>query len=323
MQRTENSNTQQNAKSSADDVNSANQPSPRTTCEACAGIDLVDQMEVIDKTGFHYAMVRCRDCGLIQIDRCINEGSAQAVQWEGLFYEDFPKPKPKSWETVYDTVLARLPAYGASSGQLLDVGCSFGRVLLRAITAGFEVCGVDLSEVVLRYLREEHNIAGFKTTAEAAQAMGPFDVITCLETIYYMRNPFEELCRLRDMLKPNGILVIKSRANRTWLFRISACWRRVRGRKLVLTYGDRLHGYTCGGFYSFTTRNLRRMLARAGFTVLGRFGEDDPIPLTRNVCTWPTKLIRMFLTKMAGPIVIITRGRWDASLGVTLYATRQ
>jgi SAM-dependent methyltransferase len=78
-----------------------------------------------------------------------------------------------------------------------------------------EVVGIDLSEASLaheRFLQERHGLASLKLfrgdLLDASSLGGRFDVILCTGVLHHMEDPGAGLAALRDVLAPDGVMVL-------------------------------------------------------------------------------------------------------------------
>ncbi|MCH9056404.1 class I SAM-dependent methyltransferase [Synechococcus sp. PCC 6716] len=111
---------------------------------------------------------------------------------------------------AFDQVAARIQALGCC-GQALDVGCGAGRSSRFLKSLGLEVTGLDVSEAMLTYARQQ-DPHGHYVQSNANHpfpfADGQFDVFLStwmvLEIADYatLINVMAEICRV---LKPNGV----------------------------------------------------------------------------------------------------------------------
>lgn len=110
-------------------------------------------------------------------------------------------------------ILAAIPR-GAS--RALDVGCGEG-TLCRALRAHVpHVVGIDLDQASLAQASSaggdiEYLHGDFPTQSFGAQ---PFDLIACVATLHHM-DIDAGLARMRDLLRPGGVLVIVGVARRS------------------------------------------------------------------------------------------------------------
>ncbi len=94
--------------------------------------------------------------------------------------------------------------------KVLDVGCSAGQFLhaLRGLVG--ERVGLELSADEVSFIRKR---LGFKVYDEPIESVsiaeGPFDLITCLQTLEHVEHPVEFLKHLGKNLKQNGYLYLE------------------------------------------------------------------------------------------------------------------
>jgi len=94
------------------------------------------------------------------------------------------------------------------AGDLLDVGCAFGRFLERA-RAHYRCEGMDISAYALGIARER--LAGIPLHQSSLEAFAPgrtFDVVTCFDVLEHVPDLDLALRRLRALLRPTGILAV-------------------------------------------------------------------------------------------------------------------
>ena len=96
------------------------------------------------------------------------------------------------------------------TGRLLDVGCGKG-ALLRAFSnfaPSWTLAGAELSDKTREVVE---SIAGVEALYVGApeQIPGSYDIVTMIHMLEHIPGPVEYLSRLRDRLKPGGLLVIE------------------------------------------------------------------------------------------------------------------
>ncbi|WP_433921841.1 class I SAM-dependent methyltransferase [Paenibacillus taichungensis] len=99
--------------------------------------------------------------------------------------------------------------------KVLDLCCGMGRHSLALADAGFQVTGIDLSDVLLREARNmdtEHRVEWYHADMRELPLKGGFDAVVNLFTSFgYFREDGEQLRVLRvihRMLKPGGSYII-------------------------------------------------------------------------------------------------------------------
>ena len=95
--------------------------------------------------------------------------------------------------------------------RVLDVGCSFGQLVYWLEKAGATCTGIDISDVGVDWGRK--NLGLDLRQASVLDWNGPagsFDVITLIDVIEHLTDPVTMLERIRHLLKPGGLLYIKT-----------------------------------------------------------------------------------------------------------------
>jgi ubiquinone/menaquinone biosynthesis C-methylase UbiE len=98
---------------------------------------------------------------------------------------------------------------------LLDAGCGTGNLLatIRRRRRAIALHGIDFSEAMLRRARVKVPDAQFlpgDLNAELPYSDKSFDVVTCVNVLYAVRQPERTLAELKRVLKPGGTLIISS-----------------------------------------------------------------------------------------------------------------
>lgn len=99
--------------------------------------------------------------------------------------------------------------------KVLDLCCGMGRHSMALVEAGFEVTGVDLSEVLLREARRndpEHRVTWLQADMRKLPLTGGFDaVVNLFSSFGYFKEDREHIQVLREIkrvLKPEGRFII-------------------------------------------------------------------------------------------------------------------
>ena len=95
--------------------------------------------------------------------------------------------------------------------RVVDIGCGGGILTESMAEAGATVTGIDMADgplTVARLHQVESGVAVdyLQTTAEeiAAERPGKFDVVTCLEMLEHVPDPFEVIRSCHTLVKPGG-----------------------------------------------------------------------------------------------------------------------
>jgi len=92
-------------------------------------------------------------------------------------------------------------------GRLLDIGC--GRGLASAFFAqlGYEVSGIDVSPLSVKWTGER-GIRAALVDLDTEPIEGQYDIIVCLETLQYLRDPVAALHKMRRALALGGEIIV-------------------------------------------------------------------------------------------------------------------
>jgi len=94
--------------------------------------------------------------------------------------------------------------------SVLDVGCSTGHFLDALKGLVKTRVGLELSKDEVAYIRNNLNFPVYNVPiAEANIKEGPFDLITCFQTLEHIDDPLSFLKELHKHLKPGGYLYLE------------------------------------------------------------------------------------------------------------------
>lgn len=206
----------------------------------------------------HTRVFRCerRECDLqFSSPQLTDHELAQA--YASLYYRaDGSKPVLENTPEVdIRHLLDRLSRhFGSPAGKrVLDYGCGIGTLLKVANGLGARATGVEQSGTAREAIERE----GFATVYPDLEALrraepgSQFDWIVLCEVIEHLRRPWEDLEKLRPLLKPSGDLILLTPNFDALRSRLSgARW----DQRLNLTH-----------LYYFTPHSLAAVLRRAGF----------------------------------------------------------
>jgi ubiquinone/menaquinone biosynthesis C-methylase UbiE len=144
----------------------------------------------------------------------------------GDLYAKFASGYDAHWTAfnarTHAQVLARLP-HDLTGKRLLDLVCGTGSLTARIIArhpAVASITGVDASASMLRQARARR-IAATRTGQVAWVWQRPdaldfrpatFDIVVCVNTFHYFREPVAMLRRIRRVLRPDGLLILEDYA---------------------------------------------------------------------------------------------------------------
>jgi 2-polyprenyl-3-methyl-5-hydroxy-6-metoxy-1,4-benzoquinol methylase len=160
-------------------------------------------------------------------------------------------------------------------GKVLDVGCSTGVFASQLAAAGYQALGSDISayacEQAAEALGPERVFAG-PLEAFADELEGSLDAITLMDVIEHFDDVVHPLETMRAMLKPEGVLFLRTPTLSSPFYKVADLSYRLSARR----YTDAvLKIYHAEHFFFFNERSIRQLLEDTGYEVLA----VDPDPL--------------------------------------------
>ena len=293
------------------------------SCNLCGASEPRMLYEAIDRLhGFNgtFQYVRCSQCGLVYMNPQI---TFEAVA--KYYPQDYaphrakiksPLTKKEKWpvrKKNLDTITVH--------SRVLDAGCGSGGFLanLNARTR-CRIYGFDISEKAIKTASEIKGIDVFRgTISEAPYEEEFFDVITARSYIEHVNDPFGVLQQMHRLLKPGGVLVLKTPNIDS--FNASV-------------FKDRWYHLDCPRhLFLFSPKTLTDLLKRAGFSVCAVdfdqssksmlaslqyvFYENNYEPRTKN-CMRRSKAAKMLVSPLARLLCLMKKS--DA---ITVYAEKK
>ena len=220
--------------------------------QACPACSRAEASALLRERG--RSVVRCGACGLAFLSPF---PSAQELSdlYSGSYYSRDETYEQNLSDEIRGSFGRLLP-----SGRILDVGSGAGEFLELARSAGYDVHGLDTSPLAM----ELCGSAGLPfTRAELTEFEArecSFDGITMWDVIEHLTNPRAYLRAARRLLRPGGLLVIKTPDVQWAVMSLARLLSRVNGARGVL-------GYPAHLLY-FDASSLAKLLEVAGFEIV-------------------------------------------------------
>ncbi len=130
-------------------------------------------------------------------------GSWFDVDWRKKFHalsdEEWQRAYDEVWkhhrnDCVEETDAAMILAALGETGSVLEVGCGMGTLAIRLAQAGFQVTGLDVSNVALQYANQRAMEAGMQIIWKEGFAENipfpdkTFDYVTCCHTLEHVKD---------------------------------------------------------------------------------------------------------------------------------------
>jgi len=162
---------------------------------------------------------RCRSCDLLFVFPQPDEASLHE-QFQSDYFVKGRLPGQtrlelefEQWRRPTVASIAERILELKSSGKLLDVGCASGEVFEQFRNGCWQLYGVEPSTLAFKRAAERfgndasvHLFNAYLSDIDFER--NSFDVVTVLESLYYMPDPRRELSRLAQLLKDDGLLAI-------------------------------------------------------------------------------------------------------------------
>ncbi len=188
-------------------------PREKTDCILCGSSS--SRLLSIQKT---WPVVRCTECGLVYLSERPAEKALTNI-YSRAYYEDGDvgyKGYLQTFEKYHDTFMKIFNRrhqdllHHCSGRRLLEVGCAYGFLLDYLGRRGWDVQGVEISPLSSAFARDELGLQVHTGSLESADLEEhSFDVILLLDVLEHLHRPYDVLRRIRELLSPNGILVVQ------------------------------------------------------------------------------------------------------------------
>ena len=158
-------------------------------------------------------IVKCNNCGLIYVNPRVKSANENYFGDNTVYFEEarliFKGKKPHHRDVNYEFELKKIKKI-KKTGKLLDIGTNMGFFLRKARDFGFDCEGVEPSPSLSQIARENWKLnihTDFLENLELTKKS--YDIITMIDVFEHITNPKALLEKCKELLKPDGILVIK------------------------------------------------------------------------------------------------------------------
>lgn len=151
-------------------------------------------------------------------------------------------------------------------GRMLELGCGRGELLRGAADRGWKVRGIEMTETYARIAREVHGIEVECARVEEARMLSEYhDVVLLAAILEHLYEPAQTLTRVRETLRPGGLIFIDVPNECSLTSRIGNAYMRLRGTRWAVNLSPTFPPYHVVGF---CPASLRELLRRTGFRPL-------------------------------------------------------
>jgi 2-polyprenyl-3-methyl-5-hydroxy-6-metoxy-1,4-benzoquinol methylase len=102
----------------------------------------------------------------------------------------------------------------------LDVGCGLGYLLDVVFDEGFKVTGVEFNPSAVDYIRSKFTFEVRHGDINEIYFENKFDVISIIDVIEHLRDPFQVTKKLRELISDDGLLILGTMDSDSWVSRL-------------------------------------------------------------------------------------------------------
>ncbi len=184
----------------------------------------LERCPVCEKGAFAYLFTargfahhRCLGCGFLFVNPRLNETGARLYYNSDYYraYCDFNERPINEADGPYcrtfgdqltafvETVREICPA-----GRVVDVGCGLGGLLAALPADAYERIGVEFNDAAADFARSRYGLRIAGSMSDLAAEQGTVDLVTAVEVIEHVAEPFEWLRDVVKLISPSGTLII-------------------------------------------------------------------------------------------------------------------
>lgn len=201
----------------------------------------------------------CPTCDLIYLGRSQQSTTEDMLSYyKEHYYNDYADDQSLRDRThLSGHILDVIEGY-YRKGRLLDVGCGCGFFLRAAKDRGWNVTGVDPSLQSIEKARDlVGSVAVSVGTVHDVVPTLPFDVVTMINVLDHLQNPWLSLVRVRELIRPGGLLYLRFPNGQ-----LHASLARLQA---AITSKAIINDFLVFHEYAFTPRFIRGLLMSQGF----------------------------------------------------------
>jgi len=201
---------------------------------------------------------RCPTCDLIYLVRAPEWRNDKGLSYyQEDYFDQYADDQPIRDKMHLNSRILDVIEKHCTRGRLLDIGCGCGFFLRTAKDRGWSVSGVDPSEQSIAKARELVGDAASVGTLQNVNIGSPFDVVTMINVLDHLREPWKDLSRVVALLRPGGCLYLRFSNG---LFHSS-----IIRMQATITEKSIMNRLLVFHEYAFTPTFIRKLLEELGF----------------------------------------------------------
>lgn len=164
----------------------------------------------------------CLNCGLIY---GIASTTDLSEMYSHILTNELETPeKPLRW---IKKINYRLTAFEKHriTGNLLEIGCGRGDFLKMASQSGWNVVGVEISDLLANYARNVNNLNVYTGTIESVGSIlkkRSFDIIYAANILEHLISPSSFFQNVKELLRDDGVFFATTLNADSWAFKLTA-----------------------------------------------------------------------------------------------------
>lgn len=227
----------------------------KTNCNICQSSEN-KKLYKITNFATNFRIVKCSNCNFVFIN------PQPTVQKINGFYNkeyylgtaDYVYEDERTDKKLLQNYKEKVQSFKKlkEKGRLLDIGCAFG-MFLKTASKYYDCYGVEISKYASGYAKKQKLKIFNGTLKQASYPDNYFDIINMVEVIEHLPDPKETIKEIYRIMKPNGILFIKTS-------NIDSFYARIKGKNW---------NYLLPGHLSyFSIKTLNNLLKSSGFKMI-------------------------------------------------------
>ena len=212
--------------------------------------------------GIETNVVQCLDCVVLYTNpTLIPDSNPYATETaEEYFQLHSSEQRVKNGESLADYAESII----GKPGRMLELGCGRGELLAGAANRGWTVYGVEMTENYAQ-VAESRGVLVERSSIQQSKLLDQtYDVILMAAILEHLYDPFETLKKVRDALRPGGLVFIDVPNELSLTMCIGNLYMRAQGKDAVVNLSPTFSPFHVVGF---SPASLRRALSAAGFRV--------------------------------------------------------
>jgi SAM-dependent methyltransferase len=150
------------------------------------------------------------------------------------------------------------------TGKVLELGCGRGEFLQGAIDRGWSAFGVEMTNEYAKIAHQSGVSVESRSIQDSEFLDDKYDLIILEAILEHLYDPRETLQRIKQALRPGGLLFIEVPNERSLVTRVGNKYMRFRGRDWVINLSPTFPPFHVVGF---APQTLRALLEQLGFVV--------------------------------------------------------